>query len=188
MGLDQHIFKISKPHLEDKVYTHNEIHRMELSCASATDFETNTNLFGQVAAYTIKRDLLCQLYDVQKMIEDYNLPSDAHIWHYADGYIEICGYNDGVRVNQKITDDEVKNKYTKTEMIPHYIWATDEAHYWRKNYDLQDWIYNTIDGVDNTGYYILDESLISDINYMFDADIPEEDPTEEYAFFYWEWY
>ena len=188
MGLDQHIFRISRPNLEDKVYTHEEIGRMDYSSTSATDFEKNKNLFGQIANYAIKRDLVCQLYDLPKMIEDYSLPKDAHIWHYGNGYIEISGYKDDARVNQKITDEEVKAKYIKTEIIPHYIWKTDEEHYWRKNYDLQDWIYRTISGVDNTGYYILDANLIADINYMFDAYIPEEDPTDESALFYWEWY
>jgi hypothetical protein len=189
MGLDQSIYRISKPKLEDKMYTYEEIGRMNLSSVSSIDFETNQNLFGQLVNYAIKKDLVCKLYDIPKMIADYNLPKDSHIWHYADGYIEISGYDEnGERVNQKITDEDVRTKYTKTEIIPHYIWKSHEEHYWRKNYELQDWIYEAIGGIENTGYYMLDAYLINNINDRFGAGISEEEPTEESALFYWEWY
>ena len=60
--------------------------------------------------------------------------------------------------------------------------------YWRKNYDLQDWIYDNIEGVDNCGYYVLDLDVVSEINYMFDASIPAVKPSETEALFYHEWY
>lgn len=189
MGLDQYIYRVKKPNLEDKVYTYNEISETGLGMASAIDFETNTSLFEQLIPYAVKRNLVCQLYNVEKMIEDYNLPKDAHIWCWSGDYIEIgCYKEDGIRVNQRIMDDEIETKYTKTEVIPYYIWEEDEEYYWRKNYDLQDWIRNVIEGVDNTGYYILNADLIAEINEAFNSNISEEDPTEESAVFYWEWY
>lgn len=189
MGLDQYIYRVRKPKLEDKMYTHEEIDQLNLVKVSAIDFETNTNLYAQLTPYVVKRDVECDYYNVEKMIADYNLPENSHIVSWGTEGVELWGTNErGEHVKQQISEEEIFEKFVKTEVRPYYIWEEIEEHYWRKNYDLQDWIYNTIEGVDNTGYYILNVGLISDINYTYGANIPEEDPTEESALFYWEWY
>ena len=189
MGLDQYVYRVRKPKLEYRVYTHEEISEMGFGWASAVNFETNKNLYAQLAPYAVKRDVECNYYDVEKMIAHYNLPEDSHIVGYGSYGVTLYGTNtNGDLVEQEISEEEVVEKFIKTEVHPHYIWEEYEEYYWRKNYNLQDWIYNAIDGVDNTGYYILDADLISEINCAYGADIPEEDPTEESALFYWEWY
>lgn len=189
MGLDQSIYRVSKPNIEDKVYTAEKISTMGLCRASVEEFESDIHLVGQLKPYVVKRDVECKFYDVEKMIADYNLPKDSHIWRYGGGGISIGGVTEsGERVNQEISDDEIQEKYIKTEMLPHYIWAEEEVKYWRKCYELQDWIYENIDTADNTAYCILSTELIHAINDWFGEDIPVEEPTEESALFYWEWY
>ena len=190
MGLDQNIYRISKPNLENKVYTAEEISLMGNVCkTSVEEFENDILLLGQLIPYVVKRDVECKFYDVEKMIADYNLPKNSGIWRCGGGGITIGGTDEnGKRINQEISDDEIREKYTKTDTLPHYIWKQEEVKYWRKHYDLQDWIYENIDSVDNTAYCLLNADLIEDINDAFNEDIPVEEPTDESALFYWEWY
>lgn len=189
MGLDQNIYRVSKPNLENKVYTAEEICAIELCKASVEEFEKDIYLLGQLKPYVVKRDVECQFYDRDKMIADYNLPKDAGIWRFGGGGVTIGGADkDGNRIDQVISDAEIQEKYIKTETLPHYIWKQEEVKYWRKYYDLQDWVYENVENVDNTAYCILDKGLIMDLNEMFNEDIPVEEPTDESALFYWEWY
>lgn len=190
MGLDQYIYRISKPNLENKIYTAEEVSAIvNLNRVSVTDFEGDVYLVGQLKPYVVKRDIECKFYDVEKMIADYNLPKDSHIWSYGAGRIIIGGTDEnGERINQEISNDEIREKYTTTDTLPHYIWEQEEVKYWRKHYDLQDWIYENIDEVDNTAYCMLDAELVEDLNETFGEGIPVEEPTEESALFYWEWY
>lgn len=190
MGLDQNIYRVRKPNLENKVYTSEEISVIkDLNRVSVEEFENCMNLFGDLVPYVVKRDVECQFYDVDKMIADYNLPKNVGIWRLGGGGITIGGTDkDGNRINQEFSDDEIQEKYVKTEILPHYIWKQEEVKYWRKHYDLQDWVYENIEDVDNTAYCILDKGLIMDLNEMFNEYIPVEEPTDESALFYWEWY
>ena len=130
MGLDQSIYRVSKPDLENKIYTMAEIRQIENLCSvSVADFNHDIHLLRQLMPYVTKRDVECEFYDVEKMITDYNLPKNSHIWSYGNNGITIGGYDEnGSRVDQSISDYEVKNKYIKTDILPHYIWKQEEIH------------------------------------------------------------
>lgn len=190
MGLDQSIYRIKKPNLEDRVYTSAEISDLDLRSVAVSDFEENESLFKQLLPYVVKRDVECQFYDKEKMIADYNLPKDSYIWRYTFYDISLCGHNEnGERVEKTISNEEVEEKYTLTKIVPHYIWYAEEEYYWRKDYEVSDWIANNMKcNVENTGYYRLNKTIISRLNRKFKTDIPEESATKESALFYWEWY
>lgn len=189
MGLDQYIYRISKPNLANKVYTSEEIDTLGLNKVSATEFESDISLFKDLLPYVVKRDVTCQFYDKEKMIADYNLPKQSYIWQYSNDGITIGGTDkNGERINKKFSRKEIEEKYTKTETFPYYIWEEEEVEYWRKHYGLQDWAYANIDGVDNTAYCKLSLELIANLNRAFNEYIPAEEPTEKSALFYWEWY
>ena len=59
-----------------------------------------------------------------------------------------------------------------------------------KEYDIQDWFHENLSvQVENTGYYILDEDTIDEFNKAFPDDaFDAEEPTDDSALFYWEWY
>ena len=189
MGLDMWVRRVRKPNLEDKEYTYEELSNMGYSMVSAKDIENEMSMFEQLLPYTIVRNVLTDYYNKAKMIEDYNLPEDSSIWHYSYEGIEISGTNEeGARVSQFISNKDVEEKYTVTKSVPHYIWSEDEEAYWRKAYDLQDWFYANLENVENCGYYILDANLIAEMNKTFNEDVPEDDPTDDEALFYHEWY
>lgn len=189
MGLDMWVRRVRKPNLEDREYTHEELSGMGYSMVSVKGVENEMSMFEQLLPYTIVRNVLTDYYNKAKMIEDYNLPEDSSIWRYSSEGIEISGINENdERVNQFISDKDVEEKYTITKSVLHYIWSEDEEAYWRKAYDLQDWFYARLENVENCGYYILNADLIAELNEKFNEDVSEDDPTDDEALFYHEWY
>ena len=190
MGLDQYIYRISKPKLAECVYTSKEIGSMNFNKVSVVDFETNANLFKSLLPYVVKRDVECEFYDTEKMISDYNLPNNSRIWRYSSNEIELSGTREnGERVSQVISYEEIDAKYIKTKIQPYYIWKEEEEYYWRKHWDIVDWLEKTMKKtIENTGYYKLNKTIIKRLNSKFKCNIPEESATEESALFYWEWY
>lgn len=188
MGLDMWIRRVRKPSLDDKVYTTQELYDMGYSVVGVEDIDNDASM-EQLLPYTVVRNVLTDYYDKEKMIADYNLPKNSSIGMCSSEGIRISGFNqDGERVSQFISDKDIKEKYTITKSVPNYIWKESEEAYWRKHYSLQDWFYNNLEDVENCGYYILDADLIAEMNATFDESVAEDDPTDDEALFYHEWY
>lgn len=189
MGLDMYVYRIKRPQLEDKVYKPEELYDKNLTFVSVENAENEMSLFEQLIPYTETRNVLTDYYDKAKMIADYNLPKDSYIGMVSSEGIRLCGTKDnGERVSQFIDSQEIEKKYIITKSVPHYIWHSSEEAYWRKEYEIQDWFYSNLDHVENVGYYILDADLIAALNAEFDEEIPEDDPDDNEALFYHEWY
>jgi hypothetical protein len=189
MGLDMWIRRVRKPTLEDKVYTMKELNDIGYSMTSVESAEREMSELEQLLPYTVVRNVLTDYYDKEKMIADYHLPKDSSIGMYSYHGIQISGINDdGKRVSQFISRTDIEEKYTVTKSVPHYVWMESDEAYWRKHYDLQSWFYDNLEYVDNCGYYILNADLIAEMNEKFHEDIAEDDPTDEEALFYHEWY
>ena len=189
MGLDQYVYKISKIGLEKRTYTSAEIRELGLSCVMVDEANEYKQLYAELIPYTIKRDVSAEFLDMEKIIADYNLPSNSSVGMMSYDKITLSGKNEnGEYIRQDITRDEIENKYTITKINPYYIWKEKQVAYWRKHYDLQDWIYDELGDVDNTGYYMLNADVIKALNDAFDEDVPVMEPTKDSALFYWEWY
>lgn len=187
MGLDMWIRRVRKPNIEEREYTQEEISTMGYSCVSADAREDH--LFEQLAPYAVVRNVLTSYYNVEKMIADYSMPENSYIGYISSKEIKIAGKNEaGELVGQFISTKDVNEKYTLVKSVPHYIWEESEEAYWRKRYDLQNFFYDNLEGVDNCGYYILDADLIAEMNDRFGESVAEEDPTDNEALFYHEWY
>lgn len=186
MGLDMWVRRVRKPNLEDRVYTAEEISSMGYSAVPVEETEDNCE---QLIPYTVVRNVLTKYYDKAKMIEDYNLPKNSHINTFTADGIRISGKNNnGEYVGQFISRRELEEKYIITESVPTYIWYEEDEAYWRKHYELQQWFYDNLEDVDNCGYYILDAEQIAEMNTEFGEHVSEEDPTDDEALFYHEWY
>lgn len=81
-------------------------------------------------------------------------------------------------------------KYIVERVEKRFVCKCDEVQYWRKAYDIQNWFHDHIDDeVENTGFYILSRELLLEFGESFsEYEIEAEDPSEETALFYWEWY
>ena len=188
MGLDMFVYRVKRPKLQDKVYTTKEIAEKGLMHVSVEDVKNDMSMFEQILPYAVRRNVVVQYYDVEKMISDYNLPKNSHIWCYSYNGINIGGYENNQKIDQFISRQEVKEKYTYEKTEPHYLWETEEESYWRKNYNLQEWFYEKLGNVENCGYYVLDAELIAETNRLYNTNIPEEDPTDDEVLTYHEWY
>ena len=190
MGLDQHIYRVRKPELEDRVYTSFEIDSMgNMHRIFLMDIDEEQELIEQLMPYVVVRGVASQFVNKTQLLKDYNLPDNSYMSYMSSVEITYTGTDEnGNRVEKTISMQEVDEKYTTTEVLPCYIWEEEEVQYWRKHYDLQDWIYEHINGVQNTGYYMLDASMIRALNKEFGEHLPKEDPDDESALFYWEWY
>lgn len=189
MGLDMYIYKVSKIGLEKRTYTSAEIRELGLTCIAVDEANEYKQLYADLLPYTIKRDVSAEFLDMEKIIADYHLPSNSSVGMMSYEKITVSGKNDnGEYIRQEITRDEIDNKYTVTKTNPYYIWKDKQVAYWRKHYDLQDWIYDELGNVDNTGYYMLNTNVIQELNDTFDEDVPVIEPTKDSALFYWEWY
>ena len=190
MGLDQFIFKISKANLENRTFTSEDIENMKLARIAVEEFNTHKNMYKAILPYVEKRDVECKLYDTDKLFSDYKLPEDSHIWCFAPTGIAI-GYTkaNGERGNQEVSNEEIEAKYIKKKAIPSYVFKSEEVYYWRKEYDLCDWIENALKKpIENCGYYKLNKTIIKRMNSKFKSEVPVESANKEYAYFYHEWY
>lgn len=190
MGLDQYIYRVRKPQLEERVYKGEEItSTLGMHYTFLRDAEQDFDRIEQLIPYTVVRDVESSFVNSKKIREDYHLPDNAFVSYMSNAEITYSGQaENGNRVEQTISMREIEEKYITAAVLPAYIWESEEVQYWRKEYDIQDWIYDHIDGVQNTGYYLLDAALIRELNKEFDEHLPKEDPDDESALFYWEWY
>ena len=190
MGLDMYIYRIRKPQLEERVYTEQEISDMGLSSVEVDYATMEKSLYEQLLPYMTVRNVIGEYINKKKIIKDYNLPKDSFISMLAFHGIELSwdGEDGSVSGTQFIPQEELDKKYITTKTVPTYIWRTEEEKYWRKHYELQDWFYEKLGNVENCGYYVLDADLIAEMNAKFDEHVFEEDPTDDEALVYHEWY
>lgn len=184
MGLDQNIFRVSRTHYDpDKVYQ-----RSEVSGGILIDEEDiQEPSVQQILPYCQKVCFIGEEYDYPAICRDYGLAEDARpfLWNG-----NIVAFQDGNLKRVEVPESEIDEKYTIYTTVIGYACDAQEVNYWRKNYLISDWFHEHIDvPVENCGYYILNEELIDEFNEAFpDEWIEPEDPTDDAALVYWEWY
>ena len=190
MGLDQYIYRISKPNLAEKTFTLEELSSMNISRVSVKNAEKHASFFKQLMPYTVKRDVTYKDINLSKIISDYKLPLDSYICFSSSDEIAVRGEDaSGNTVRQTISNDVIQRKYIVTRTEPYYIWREEEEAYWRKNWDLVEWLdYTTKKPIENTEYRRLNATLIRRINSKFGSCVSAESATKESAMFYWHWY
>lgn len=184
MGLDMEILRISKPHLDDTlVYDRETIEGIVL-----TEDELKEPMYRQLTPYAQPARVRNRYYDMEKIRKDFGLSDDTYISAANAQRIAVTDRKTGSTVG--ISNMDIDRKYTIVQVEKCYICASEEVRYWRKAYDIQDWFIDHIgEPVENTGFYILSEDLLSKFNRTFHEDkIDVEVPDEDSALFYWEWY
>lgn len=192
MGLDMYVFRITKPNLEYKLYSQDELDTLRLTTCAVSEFERIGEAMRQLSPYVSKIQVVNKYYNLEQIIKDYRLPANSYIGMYSSAGITVSGRDDeGKRVSAEISPEEIDSKYTLCKTEDSYAWKSEEVAYWRKHYSLQERFYDLIGDVENCGYYKLDRLLIAQLREEFREDvedIPLEDSTEESALFYHEWY
>lgn len=125
--------------------------------------------------------------DYKVLKRDYNIPSDwglCGIGHHGD-IISLRFHYDYSGLNSKeltMTDFEFR-KYDHVRELPCFAVYVKEVAYWRKNYELEDALYDAYDGqIQNCGWHLANEKMKS-LMIGAGASIDHSD-----TIFYHEWY
>lgn len=184
MGLDMEIRRISKPHVDDSVI----YDRVDIGGIILDEDELKEPMYRQLAPYVQQIQVRSQYYDMEKIRKDYKLSDDSYISMMSAYRIAITDRE--TKKTVEISNEDIERKYTIERVEKRFVCDSEEVWYWRKAYDIQDWFHENIDGeVENTGFYILSVEQVLNFNKVFREDrFGAEEPDEESALFYWEWY
>lgn len=182
MGLDQNIYRIRKAELEDKIFKTDELHGYNYCPVSELSYEGE-----EIVPYTTIRKVEFEVIDIERMFADKGIPSRAWL-----GYCSSEEYKYGWREGEEsksvtIKTSEILEKYIKKQIVDTYIWEQEELQYWRKNYNVQDFIYDELEA-DNCKYCLLSTDIQRVLIDEYEAYFEVEENTEESGIFYWEWY
>lgn len=191
MGLDMYAYRVQNPSLDPgKVYTRQDLqgeHMILLPDKASSD------RYQQVLPYAQKLRVISQYYDLEKIRADFQIP-DAEVWMTSAERIGIRGTVNGAEATRYIITEQVNALYTVEREEECFVFAAAEVAYWRKEYDLQELIDDSLGGiVRSMGFYLLDRKTVDSINrYNTENGLTEFiewfEPTETSALFYYEWY
>ena len=182
MGLDQNIYRISRPNLEDRVFKRNELDNYLLCRVADVD-----EAFLEVIPYTTKRKVEYEMINIERMFTDKGIPNHAYLGMCSSEVYEYCWKNGNEYKSVEVSTKEIAEKYVENKIFDTYICEQEELQYWRKNYNVQDFIYDELDA-DNCKYCLLNTDIQSELINTYGAEFEVEENTEESGIFYWEWY
>lgn len=187
MGFDSMIIRVSKPTGFDtsKVYSFNDIWKDGLAFKKIS--KENEGLFRDIRPYSITVKIRERHIMSEEIGRAYNI---ENIFAYlkTDESIEVYSSSDKMLV----IPQEDTLRFIKEQVEDYCIACKEEVVYWRRNYELSEFMGKYIDYIENGGYYILRKNVIEAYNkkaaYKGWTQIPVEIPTEASALFYTENY
>ena len=200
MGLDMFAFKIRKVTAEElaSINSYEDV-RNGLNAISVADFNDNPEMFNDLGPYVTKKALSTSYINYDKIREDFGIPEKAHCVgerYSAEGWSFSYRWEDGEeKQNKKVSiSAESKDEYLITKDTDFFLFHCTDVGYWRKDYELQDEIYDGFHfagtEVENCGYYKVNDDVFELIRDDLseegvDAYLSEDADT---GLFYHEWY
>lgn len=193
MGLDMYAFNMrnvneeeKKRFLADPENQPEDIFVFYLENRSPEEMATIEDLIP----YSTKLVVPVRKIDIKKIMTVHNIPesSDAWIARRSPEEIEFAFSHEVMGDPLYITHsiDEIEEKFLLTSDEEVMICHVEKVAYWRKQYDLQNMIYDLYDkNICNCGYHLANKDMIDAMN-SFGANLPELQEGE--AIFYHEWY
>lgn len=193
MGLDMWIYGI-KDILNDGIpdnmpeswYEENEYNIIRI------DEEDNEfdDMFKDLYNYSVIRNVIYTEIDWNKLMKDYEIDKNARLSGWSsDGRIGFSCKNYYKEIT--VTQHELK-KYNIDVTAKILVYKADELAYWRKEYDLQNLIYNEYCGqIYNCGFHEIDNEMMRKINrYLRVRDMSKQSINDDgyVAKMYHEWY
>lgn len=193
MGLDQYIYRCSKigkktlSQLNGK--RESEIDWHEYMALRKDSVDKHPEKYGDLMDILQPIKLVETLINMYRIREDHDVPA-----HYEIGYRSVGNgqttwsfYGDPEEkpITVSLTDDELK-PYTYDQPTDYYICRGKEVYYMRKEYEVQDSIYELYDGtIENCGYHHMSENMIDVVNECAGKKVLDPTATN---LFYHEWY
>lgn len=186
MGLDMYIFRVRKPVMDEgRVYSEDEAR--ELADLIIPCDRMRPELHADLMPYTRTVTVRNSYDDMEKIGRDYGL-SDVYLSACVGNRAMFNGLDKtGEKKSVTLTFEQIVANYTIEVEEPCYAASVTQEYYWRKAYDVQEFFYEHYP-VENLGYYRLSMEFIRELNRKFNLNLPEDDPGEDAALFYHEWY
>ena len=150
------------------------------------DFE---QMFHDMCDYSTEKNVEYSETDFDKVKKDYGIKKEAYLSYFGGNKIGFSCKDYYKEID--ITQDEL-DKYEKKVFHKALVFKRDELAYWRKEYDLQNLIYNEYNGqIYNCGFHRLNKTMMTKINrYLKSRDMSKQNiNSEDYvAKMYHEWY
>lgn len=147
MGLDMWVFKLKR--LSEEEIGENRYRGTKADifwnvfCLSKTDFDENPEMFKDIMPFTTIESLLDSTCRYDLMKKDYSIPQSAQLVSISNRPCEMeFGFadNDAKYPPVCISHDRLEG-YTEYHLRPYYLVHKEEIQYWRKEYGLQDKLY-----------------------------------------------
>jgi protein tyrosine phosphatase len=207
MGLDMYIYKINK--LSE--YEKQEAERLrdpdQCMCTimDKSDVDAEPNMYEDIIPYITEVDMKCMVFDRDTFNKDFGIPDDALRVGEAYGPTKVAfSYDNGQSVSVPMEEFEM---YWKPSQKPAYLFKKKEMAYWRKAYELDDFIQAEITEIknkerrpdeepfcfENCGIYYLDVCLREKIqDFLEEHGLPYADSdfwmNEDMDLFYVAWW
>lgn len=181
MGLDQSLIRVSRPSVVNRVYERGELEGVLL-----LEEDAQSVLYSDILPYTVPVMVRNRYYNMQKIRADHGLSERAYIGCWGSGGCTVCDADSELQVF--LDRATLERDYIEARVERMLYAQTEEIYYWRKHYDVQEWVWNEIGNVENTGYYVLDARVQRELYDEFGIDLEVEEPSETSAICYWEWY
>lgn len=153
--------------------------------------EEDEALYRDLYDYSLIRNVVYTETDWEKFKKHHHLSEDAQLWRVSSNNTYSFTWGNNLENNKEFQISELK-KYDIKVVRKTLIFRKKELAYWRKEYDLQDLIYNNYDGeIYNCGYHYLNDEIMKKINnYLKKRHIDKQDlNNSDYPIkMYHEWY
>ena len=187
MGFDSMIIRVSKPTEFDtsQVYSIDDIWKDGIAFTKIS--KKNAGLIRDIRPYSVTLKIREKHIMLEKIGRAYNI-ENIHAYLKSDESIEVHSSSDKILIIPK----EEAQRFIKEQVKDYCVACKEEVLYWRRNYELSEFLDKYIDCIENNGYYILTEKVIEAYNkkaaYKGWKQISVEIPTEASALFYTENY
>lgn len=190
MGLDHYVYrmkKIGKETLKQLNGKHaDEFDWHKYLVLDAEYVETERGMYEDLKGVLQPITVIKTFVDIPRIEKELEIPNTAGIImtsHQGNTTTYIWNTPD----HKSFTLNEQNEKeYTYNEEVPSYICYCTEVHYMRKEYEIQDAMYELYDGdIQNCGYYHMSEDMLDKINELSGRKVVDSSATN---LFYHEWY
>jgi len=199
MGLDMWIYSGKKPE-EDKIPEKphaDELDKLRLNYYIKEDIEEDLYLLKDLLPICIEREGTADDIDWARLRKDYNVPETAHCGGWSN-LVDSCIFNywdNDEKYTIDITDEKL-DTYSIIRNVHFIITDLDEISYFRKEYGLQEDIYDvyheyTGEDIQNCGYYHLTPEMIKELNErnkLFAKEYFGTFAENDDSLYYHEWY
>ena len=134
MGLDQYMYRITKP----KGIRKNRVYEREDTilnqCVIVDSDEIDTDMYVALKPFMVTIKMITSRINIDKIRQDFNLSDKAYIGSlYGSEYHIYDKENEDTNV--VISDTKMRNEYTTISDTDVYVGKCEQLYYWRKNYE-----------------------------------------------------